>query len=82
MSERPRQNPSRRELFAGAVRYAALGLVATGGAALFAKRRRLLQDGICINDRLCDGCAIFPQCELPQALSVREIQLGASSGGR
>jgi hypothetical protein len=82
MSERPRENPSRRELVAGALRYAALGLVATGGAALFAKRRRLLQQGICINDRLCDGCAIFPQCELPQALSARKIQSGVISGGR
>lgn len=82
MTERPREDPSRRELFAGALRYAALGLVATGGAALFAKRRRLLRDGVCINDRLCDGCAIFPQCELPQAMSARKIQSGVNGGGR
>jgi hypothetical protein len=82
MSERPRQNHSRRELFAGALRYAALGLLTTGGAVLFAKRRRLLREGICINDRFCDGCTILQQCTLPKALSAKKVLTGASSGGR
>jgi hypothetical protein len=82
MSERPRQNHSRRELFAGALRYAAMGLLTTGGAVLVAKRRRLLREGICINNRLCDGCAILQQCTLPVALSAKKISVGVSSDGR
>ena len=82
MSERPEQNPSRRELFAGVLRYAALGLLAVGGTILFAKRRHLLQEGICINNRLCDGCAILQQCTLPAALSAKKISVGVSSDGR
>jgi hypothetical protein len=82
MSERPQQNRSRRELFAGALRYAALGLLAVGGTVLFAKRRRLLQEGACINDRLCAGCAILQQCTLPRALSAKKIPVGVNSGGR
>ena len=82
MSERPQQNHSRRELFAGALRYAALGLVAAGGGALFAKRRRLVQEGVCSNNRLCDGCAILQQCTLPVALSAKKISVGVSSDGR
>lgn len=82
MNERPRQNQSRRELFAGVLRYAAMGLLATGGAVLFAKRRRLLREGICINDRFCDGCAILQQCTLPRALSAKKIPAGVNSDGR
>ncbi len=82
MSESPRQDQSRRELFAAACRYAALGLLTTGGAVLFAKRRRLLQEGICINDRFCAGCAILQGCTLPRALSAKKVQAGVNSGGR
>jgi len=82
MNQRPRQNHSRRELFAGALRYAALGLLTAGGAVLFAKRRRLLREGVCINDRFCDGCAILQQCALPGALSAKKVLTGANSGGR
>ncbi len=82
MSERPQQNHSRRELFASVLRYAALGLLAVGGTVLFAKRRRLVQEGICINNRLCDGCAILQECTLPGALSAKKIQAGVNSDGR
>ncbi len=82
MSERPQQNHSRRELFAAACRYAALGLVAAGGGGLFAKRRRLVQEGVCINNRFCAGCAILQECTLPGALSAKKVQAGVSSGGK
>ena len=82
MSERSRQNQSRRELCLGAMRYATLGLLATGGAALFAKRSRLRREGVCINDRLCAGCSILGHCTLPEALSAKKVLNGANSGGR
>jgi hypothetical protein len=82
MSEHSGDNQSRRELFAGALRYATLGLMTAGGAALFAKRRRLLREGICINDRFCAGCAILQQCALPEALSAKRIPAGVNSEAR
>ena len=82
MRNRSGQAHSRRELFAGALRYAALGFLATGGAVLYAKRRRLVREGICINDGTCDGCDILKQCGLPQALLARKVLVGVNSGGR
>jgi hypothetical protein len=82
MSEYPRKVQSRRELFAGALRYATLGLLTAGGAALYAKRRRLVQQGVCIGDGVCAGCNIFEQCSLPAALSVKKVLVGVSRGGR
>jgi hypothetical protein len=43
------------------------------GGAVFAKRRRLVQDGICINSGICKGCGIFEQCGLPLALSAKQL---------
>ncbi len=64
---------SRRELFAAVLRYATLGALGAISAAVFAKRRRLVQDGICINSGTCKGCGIFEQCGLPQALSAKQL---------
>ena len=82
MSEQPRQNHTRREMLAGALRYAALGLLGAGGTGLLAKRRRLLREGVCISNRLCAGCAILQDCTLPGALAAKKIPTGADSGGR
>jgi len=57
---------SRRQFFIGAARCASLGLLCAGGALLLAKRRRLMREGVCINDGLCEGCEIFEKCRLPQ----------------
>ena len=73
MSNLFRQMISRRHLLAGIARYAALGTLGAIGGAVFAKRRRLVQDGICINSGICSGCGIFEQCGLPQALSAKQL---------
>ena len=73
---------SRRELFAGVLRYAALGLLTAGGGTLFAKRRRLLREGRCVNDGVCGGCKLLEHCGLPQASSAREILAGVENGRR
>ncbi len=64
---------SRRELFAAILRYATLGVLGAIGGAVFAKRRRLAQNGICINNGICRGCGIFEQCSLPLALLAKQV---------
>ena len=67
------QFQSRRQLFAGALRYATLGLFAAGAGSVAAKRHRLLREGKCVNGGICGGCEVFEKCGLPQALSAKEI---------
>jgi len=71
---------SRRELFTGALRYAALGLMAATSAVLFAKRQRLIRNGQCINSGICAGCKVLKHCSLPQAASARETLVGVDNG--
>ncbi len=72
---------SRRRIFAGALRYAALGVLAAGGFFVGVKRRRLLRQGKCINGGPgqlgCRGCGVLQQCGLPRALSAKKV-LGGS----
>ena len=70
---------SRRELFAAACRYAALGLLTAGAAGIFAKRRRLLRQGKCISSGMCTGCEILARCDLPRALSAKETMIGGDN---
>jgi len=67
------QTPTRRELLTGVLRYATLGALGAIGVSDFAKRRRLVQEGICINSGVCEGCGIFEQCSLPLALSEKQL---------
>jgi len=67
------QTPTRRELLTGVLRYATLGALGAIGGGVFVRRRRLAQDGICINSGICKGCGIFEQCGLPQALSAKQL---------
>ncbi|MBL7186654.1 MAG: hypothetical protein ISS70_10050 [Phycisphaerae bacterium] len=79
MRERFEHARSRRELFAAACRYAALGLLTAGAAGIFAKRRRLLRQGKCINSGICTGCDILVRCDLPRALSAKETTIGGDN---
>jgi len=82
MSEHPGKVQSRRELFAGALRYATLGLLTAGSAALYAKRQWLVRQGICIGDGICTGCEVLDRCGLPAALSAKKVLVGVNRGGR
>jgi hypothetical protein len=73
---------NRRELFAGALRYATLGLMAVASAALFAKRQRLIRNGRCINSGICAGCKVLQDCSLPHAVSARDTLAGVDNGRR
>ena len=64
MDENTRNKKSRREFFNQALRYAATGLLAVLGGVIYAKRRKLIRQGICINDNLCAECELFNECEL------------------
>ncbi len=71
---------SRRRFLAGALRWTALAVVTAAGAAGLAKRRRLVKEGVCINRRLCQGCTVLADCELPAALAVRNAGRGGGDG--
>ena len=66
-----RKVQSRRQLFTSALRYGALGVLSSVGAFVFAKRRRLMNSGICINREICSSCGILDECGLPPALSAK-----------
>jgi len=69
-------------MLAGALRYAALGLMVAGGAALFAKRQILMRNGRCINSGICAGCKILQDCSLPQAATARETLSGINNDSK
>lgn len=76
MSKLFAQALSRRRLLAGVLRYFTLGLLGAGAGAVYAKRRRLVREGKCINRGICRGCEAFANCGLPQALSAKETIAG------
>ena len=64
---------NRRGLLAAVLRYVTLGTLGAIGGAVFAKRHKLVQEGVCINSGICRGCGIFEQCGLPLALSEKQL---------
>ena len=62
---------SRRQLFTSVLRYTTLGVLGVIGGSVFAKKRRLLRNGICINREICASCGVFEECSLPPALSAK-----------
>jgi len=73
MSKHCEKVQNRRELLTAVLRYASFGTLGAIGGGVFAKRRRLVQDGICINSGICKGCGILEQCGLPRALSAKQL---------
>jgi hypothetical protein len=64
---------NRRRLLVGSLRYAVLSLFGFIAGSAFTKRRRLLREGICINQGICGGCELYEDCQQPQALSRRQV---------
>ncbi len=73
MSKHCEKVQNRRELLTTVLRYATLGTLGAIGGGVFAKRRRLVRNGICINSGICSGCGIYEQCGLPLALSAKQL---------
>jgi hypothetical protein len=65
---------ARRSLFIRGLRQGALALLAAGGGAVWAKRRRLVREGKCVSQGVCSGCSVLSQCGLPRALSMKQHQ--------
>jgi hypothetical protein len=77
MSFSPVVSSTRREFFRAAGRYgllSALGLIA---AVVGVRRGRSGQR--CVNRGLCNGCAVFVSCGLPQALSAKDRKTGGQN---
>ncbi len=71
MSRQLEKVHNRRELFTSVLRYATLGVLGAVGGSVFAKKHRLVKNGICINREICRSCGIFEGCGLPPALSAK-----------
>jgi len=73
MSE-PNDVVDRREFIRGLLRKAAVAGLALAGGALAAKSLNApaAPEKPCVNQGVCRGCGSFPQCGLPQALSLRD----------
>jgi hypothetical protein len=74
MRFQPEEVENRREFFRTGARYGLLALLAAAGG-LAARPRTPARAG-CIRRNLCEGCAIFDGCQLPQALSARRVREG------
>ena len=73
MAERYLKKQNRRNFLRDTVRYTVLALVCFVASLAFMKRRKLLQEGNCINQGICGGCELYKKCRLPQALSRKQV---------
>jgi len=64
---------SRRQFLRDGARYAILGGLAAVGGKLVARQIESPAGQVCVSAGICRGCAAFDDCELPQALSVRQV---------
>jgi hypothetical protein len=82
MSKSPRQMQSRRQLLTATLRYAMLGLLGATGAFLIGRRSRMTQENKCIGGGVCRGCYALEKCNLPAALSEKQVLAGIHNVGR
>ena len=73
MGDNSKNMRTRRDFFTDIFRYSTLAVIGVIGGAVFAKRRKLSNEGVCINQGICGGCGIFEQCNLPPALSEKQL---------
>ncbi len=69
----PNQIENRRDFLRSAGRYGLAALLLVLGEEL-GRRGGKRQE--CVNQMSCSGCAVFPGCELPQALSAKQAVTG------
>lgn len=76
MIEQSDEKQSRREFIRSFGRYLILGgLVSTAGV-LITKRLKASAEEKCTEPRICQSCDTFKNCELPQALSAKDMPVG------
>lgn len=64
---------SRRDMIFKGLRYAAAGFLGIAAVGQISKRRRLVKEGKCENRGICAGCNVYDKCQLPQALSRKQV---------
>jgi hypothetical protein len=67
---------SRRELLISILRNVVLGLLTVVAYLVSISRHRLVQEGKCVKNSICNNCSVFEKCTLPQALSVKQSPMG------
>ncbi|MHC4411884.1 MAG: hypothetical protein ACYSW6_02715 [Planctomycetota bacterium] len=81
-----RRKQSRRQLFARVLRYTGMAAIGGAGTIVFARRRRLVREGKCINNGPgqsgCRDCGILSNCVLPQGLSARRVLTRMEDAGK
>jgi len=63
---------SRRELLISILRNVVLGFLTVVAYLVSISRHRLVQEGKCVKNSICNDCSVFEKCTLPQALSVKQ----------
>lgn len=73
MKEKLTNKINRRDFFITLGRYAALTGLGVGiGKLIIHRPAEATQSHVCISKGLCDGCGVFDNCGLPQALSAKQ----------
>jgi hypothetical protein len=75
-----KNNFNRRSMFRSVLRYTTLGLLGGGIGFEYFKRRKLLHQGKCVNDKVCSQCGVFDRCGRPEALSAKKVLEGELDG--
>ena len=75
MNHRLVTEASRRQFLGGSARYLLLGGVLACGA-LVTTGRRTTPGGACLNAGICQGCSVFARCDLPNAVTAKQIPSG------
>jgi len=73
---------NRRQMMTGTLRYTVLSLVGFFAGSSIIKRRRLIKEGKCIDRGICGGCKIYEDCQLPPALSRKQILIEKNNANR
>ena len=69
----PSSDAGRREFLREGLRYTILGGLAVISGKLIARGANRPKGQVCISDGICRGCAAYEDCELPNALSAKDV---------
>jgi hypothetical protein len=71
----PEEKQTRREMCRNMVRYLAVGGIGLLWAGLYVRSAGNPTPGSCSQSLSCGGCASFNQCNLPQAVKIKKLDL-------
>lgn len=73
---------SRREFLRRCARRISLIVLGLVGSTLLVRKQIKRSSQECINEGICDGCRVFSECILPQALSAKRKSVDAETTRR